>query len=100
MSPEPTAVRDNGPYESLEQVMKQFDAVTYGLPMWTSDKVHMALREAVLIAGVVLSSFEEELLRDLCHRQNLPAESATMLAGLMIRAHLAGASVNTRWTAW
>jgi hypothetical protein len=84
---EPTPVRDNGPYAGIAQVRQQVRNVTFGMPPGFDLPV-MLMREALMICGVDLSEFEEEFVQHA--GLLLTAEQAQVMAGWLIRSHLAG----------
>lgn len=91
---EPTWQRDLGPYESVEQARAQVEAVTYGLPgEWAPGaKGELVLMEALTMAGVQVSAYED-VERDTLVRMVSP-EVAQVIAGWLLRAHLAGRAIN------
>lgn len=84
---EPTPMRDNGPYASIGQVRQQVSNVIFGMPPGL-DLPAMLIREALMIAGVDLSEFEEEFAQQA--GLMMTAEQAQVIAGWLIRSHLAG----------
>ncbi|MDG4756202.1 MULTISPECIES: hypothetical protein [Micromonospora] len=90
---EPSPLRDNGPYTSHEQTRSQFAAVAYGIPTRTSDDLTgisaLVLAEALLIAGVDTSDYEQAALAAIARQ--LDPEMVQVIAGWVIRARLAGA---------
>ncbi len=87
---EPDPRRDIGPYESEEQILKQFAATTYGIPGSRKELCGIVLREALLLAGVQPSEFE---LRH-ADAHWIDPVMAQILAGWLIRARLADKSVH------
>lgn len=87
-SPEPTPHRDNGPYQSSDQAMEQYEAVTYGVPGGSQTRMIMAMREALLIAGVKLPEYEISVVTTISAR--VQPDVAQVIAGWIMRAHLAG----------
>jgi len=94
---EPTPVRDNGPYLEDGQARAQFDAVAFGIPTPTTGHLagvsSLVLGEALLLTGVQVSPFEQDQ-RDALARQ-LDPQTVQVIAGWIVRAHLAGAAVRT-----
>lgn len=87
---EPTPFRDNGPYQSADQAMQQFAAVTFGVPLNTTEKTLMVLNEALLLTNARPSAFESEYLRVFQEERGLDPLVAQILAGAIIRAYLTG----------
>jgi hypothetical protein len=86
---EPTPHRDNGPFLTLDQALKQFAAQTYGVPGDTADLCALVVREATVITGVNMSPAEMDYLGAFMDRHADPI-FAQMLAGWMVRASLTG----------
>ena len=89
MSPEPSPVRDLGPFTDATQAMRQYEAQMYGIPgdMRFRAGPLMVIQEACLLAGLELTDHEQARLAD-----TVGAEEAVIIAGLIIRAKLAGKS--------
>lgn len=89
---EPSPFYDPGPYESAEQARAQVAASTHGIPATQVAPAfagELVLMEALLRAGVRVSPWEGSV-RDEIIRTMGPA-AAQVIAGWLIRAHLAGA---------
>ena len=93
MSIEPTPLRDNGPYRDRAQARAQYDATAYGIPTTSTAELaamsEVTLTEALLLAGVQPSRFEAEVRAALTRQ--LDPDEIQVIAGWLIRAHLAGA---------
>ena len=71
---------------NIEQARAQYDAQMYGVPSEVerpSGRV-LVIAEACLIAGLELTHYEKQALR------NITGPASAILAGLIIRAHLEG----------
>jgi hypothetical protein len=88
---EPTPIRDNGPYDSAEQAIKQFLAQTHGIPGTPDELSGVVLREALLLAKVDLGAFFElEYMSTFLKAAWGDPVMAQIIAGWIIRAHIAG----------
>ncbi len=81
--PEPTPVRDVGPFTDGPQAMRQYEAQMYGIPGDIRFRAGplMVVQEAALIAGLELTDHEQARLAD-----TIGSEEAVIIAGLIIRA--------------
>jgi hypothetical protein len=86
-----TPIRDNGPYDSAEQAIKQFLAQTHGIPGTPDELSGVVLREALLLAKVDLGAFFElEYMSVFLKAAWGDPVMAQIIAGWIIRAHIAG----------
>jgi hypothetical protein len=88
---EPSPIRNVGPFESADEAHAQASAATYGIP--SGDAVpgfagELILMEALMLGGVQVSAYED-IERATLVRMISP-EVAQVIAGWVIRAHLAG----------
>lgn len=84
--PEPTPIRDVGPFTDAAQARAQYDAQTFGIPdvVEAESGPLLVLAEAALLTGLELTAYEVSELRD------LSGPRAAIVAGLMLRAHRNG----------
>lgn len=87
---EPVPTRDLGPYETPGAALKQFAATTHMVPGSTADHCRMVLREALLLANVDLGEQGELEYLDAYLDQSYDPVVVQILAGWILRAHLAG----------
>lgn len=87
---EPTPVRDNGPYTSPAQAMDQFEAVTFGIGGEEQEHCMLVLKEALMLADVDPSEFEEAWLFHGPDGFEVNPILAQVIAGWVLRSHLAG----------
>src|SRR5205085_9874413 len=88
---EPTRGRDVGPYESREQAAAQVQAVTFGVPgtgQAPGFAGELVLMEALMLGGVQVSGWEDVQRQEIV--RTLDPEVVQVLAGWIVRAHLAG----------
>jgi hypothetical protein len=96
--PEPVEgnpMRDNGPYLTTDQAAAQFDAVSFGVSFavppgaLSADTARaLVLFEALLLGDVAPSDFERLVITQLS--QTCGSVTAQVIAGWIVRAHLAG----------
>lgn len=89
MTEEPSAIRDVGPYESIEQARAQLDAVLHGIPGMDAPGAagEVVVTEALLLAGVQISGWEDVQRREIMRA--VSPEDAQVIAGWVLRARLA-----------
>jgi hypothetical protein len=90
---EPSAVRDVGPYESAAQARTQLAATTYGIPAANASPgfaSELVLMEALTMGGVPVSGWEDVQRGEIIRA--LDPEMVQVIAGWILRAHLAGAA--------
>lgn len=85
IGPEGPARRDVGPFTDATQATNQFTAQMHGMPTAVAygPGPMMVVSEACLMAGLELTDYEQHELR------GLSCQSAVIVAGLILRAHLA-----------
>ncbi|WP_433304784.1 hypothetical protein ACQP2F_16235 [Actinoplanes sp. CA-030573] len=89
---EPAGRRDLGPYQSADQARAQLTAIIQAIPAAERDLSvagEVVLVEALLLVGVTMSGWEDAVRQRIVH--SLPPEAAQVVAGWLLRAHLAGA---------
>ena len=90
--PEPSPVRDNGPYLTDEQARAQWEATRYGMPTpsvrygkaWTAE----VITEALLGTGVEVSDNERAHIMQL--GETMSPETCQIINGWIMRSHLSG----------
>jgi hypothetical protein len=77
-------IRDVGPYVSVQQVTEQFGNWSRGMSavLPAHDTVVMLLTESLMLAGVHVSAYEQQVLRS----RGLDPVFAQVLSGWLIRA--------------
>lgn len=91
---EPSPRRDVGPYQSQEQARAQVAASTFGIPAALAAPgfaAELVLTEALMMGGVQVSGWEDIQRQEIIQR--LDPETAQVIAGWVLRAHLAGRAV-------
>lgn len=78
-------MRDIGPYESTEQVVRQFRNWRVGLPFGDSEAAGLLLIEAAMVTNAAPSQFEQQYLSELAGSGNLDPVLATIIHGWLIR---------------
>lgn len=91
--PEPTPLRDTGPYFTRIEALAQAAAELGGLPCTPNQQANVVLRRALLTAGVELSPYEDDRLDDLTQSGHLDPADAQLIAGWLAR----GALVESRY---
>ena len=94
---EPDPRRDPGPYETEAQARAQFEATALGIPGPDWRRRWMTLLEPLAGAGVVLSEYEQAVVKNVA--VGLDDEDAQVLAGFILRAWKAGRDSATGRTA-
>ncbi len=90
---EPSPIRDNGPYAGPDQALKQYAAVTHGIPGTSDQMCAMIVREALLMTGVgVSNSFEIDYLDAFMERHADPI-MAQIITGWIIRSYMLGKGI-------
>ncbi len=79
-------IRDNGPFETSEQAVRQFNNWARGLPMDSIDAVGLLLAEVAMQVGVTPSEFEKQWLFN-----RLDPVTATILSSWIIAAKVPAA---------
>lgn len=89
---EPSPFRDNGPYADAVQAMKQFNAVTFGLPEGTNPirLLDLVLGEALMMSGAWPSDFEVDYVKAFNEQVGLDPVATQILAAWLVRAYRAG----------
>lgn len=84
-------IRDNGPYLTADQAAAQFDSVSFNVPpgaLSGAEARGMVFFEALLVTGATPSDFERLVVTQLSRTCN--SVTAQVIAGWIVRAHLAG----------
>lgn len=79
-------IRDNGPFHSPDQAMKQWASWSRNMPLPMADTVNVLLAEVAMMTGVKPTGFEREYLS----AAELDPIAAQVVAGWIVRAYMAG----------
>lgn len=72
--------RDIGPYQDVQQVKKQWESWSTGMPLADDQKAIMLIMESLLLAGRVPTQYEQNVLA----RQKIDPILAQILSGWII----------------
>lgn len=88
---EPDPMRNLGPYLNADEVIRQFNAATFGIPYINFlQMMDLVIGESLLLGEVNPSEFEADFFRTWAEEQNMEPMVAQIIGTWILRAHLAG----------
>lgn len=90
--PEPSPIRDLGPYDSEERALRQVERTTFGIPTGGFRVFDIVLGEALFMTNADPSEFETDRLIGELEGEDGKVDTATIqiLASWLLRAYLSG----------